>query len=327
MSGIALEARDLSKTFRTWRGQDVAALDGVSLAVERGTIFGLIGQNGAGKTTLVKILLGLAVATRGSARLLDGSPFDPAIRRRVGYLPESMRIPDYLRARSFLGYMGRLNYLSEEELKQRIPKLLEQVGLAGVRKLVQDYSKGMQQRLGLAQAMLNDPELLFLDEPTDGLDPLGRKEVRDLLLRLRAAGKTIFLNSHLLSEVELVCDRIVVLHGGRVVRDATPGEFTRGSGEYVVRVAVADDAVRAAAHAVLGGNGASPSWQGNALHFVPHDRAQLNAVLDQLRSVPVEIESVEPQKLSLEQFFLETVGKPSQRVPSSASEDPDEGDA
>jgi ABC-2 type transport system ATP-binding protein len=307
MNGPAIETHNLEKTYRTLRGKNVPALRGVSLRVESGSIFGLIGQNGAGKTTLVKILLGLSSPTSGTAQLLGGSPGDPAIRRRVGYLPEAMRIPDYMKAKNFLTYMGRLNRVSSSDLKKRIPRLLEQVGLAGVRKPVKAYSKGMQQRLGLAHAMLNEPEFLFLDEPTDGLDPLGRKDVRDMLVRLRAAGKTIFLNSHLLSEVELVCDRIVILNGGEVARDAAPEDFTRGTGEYIVRVAVVDDAVCAAAIAVLGTNGSSPAWQGTSMRFLPRDRAQLNAVLDKLRAVPVEIESVEPQKISLEQYFLQVV--------------------
>jgi ABC-2 type transport system ATP-binding protein len=161
----------------------------------------------------------------------------------------------------------------------------------------------MQQRLGLAQALLNDPELMILDEPTDGLDPLGRKQVRDLLLSLRAAGKTIFLNSHMLSEVEQVCDRVVILHQGLVARSATPDEFTRGSGEYIVRVAEVNDAVRAAAATVASGG----TWQDSALQFAPRDRAHLNALVDKLRAVPVEIEAIEPLKNSLEQFFLKVV--------------------
>jgi ABC-2 type transport system ATP-binding protein len=164
----------------------------------------------------------------------------------------------------------------------------------------------MQQRLGLAQALVSEPEVLFLDEPTDGLDPLGRKDVRDLLVQLRAEGKTIFLNSHLLSEIELVCDRIVILDRGCVARDATPGEFTRGTGEYLIRVAMADDAVRAATGEVVG-QGAG-IWEQNTLRFAPRDRAHLNSLVDRLRDVPVEIESVEPIRLSLEEFFLQVVG-------------------
>jgi ABC-2 type transport system ATP-binding protein len=303
MTTPAIETTDLGKVYRTLTGKYVPALNGVSLRVERGTVFGLLGPNGAGKTTLLKILLGLAQPTSGTARLLDTHPGNSAMRRRIGYLPESMRIPDYMRAPGFMRYMGRLNGVPADLLRERIPKLLEQVSLGGVKKPVKAYSKGMQQRLGLAQAMLNDPEVLFLDEPTDGLDPVGRKEVRDLVQHLRNEGKTIFLNSHMLSEVELVCDHVVILNQGLVARAATPEEFTRGTGEYLVRVAEVSDAVKAAA-ATIASEG---EWHGTTLNFKPRDRAQLNAMVDKLRSVPVEIEAIEPVKLSLEQFFMQVV--------------------
>jgi ABC-2 type transport system ATP-binding protein len=305
VTSTAIEVLELQKAFHAPRGRAVNALHGVSIRVEQGTIFGLIGQNGAGKTTLIKILLGLATPTAGSVRLLGGSPKDPAVRRRVGYLPEQMRLPEYFQAENFLRYMGRLNRVDRATTKRRIPALLERVGLADQRKPVKAYSKGMQQRLGLAQALMSDPEVLFLDEPTDGLDPLGRRDVRDLLVQLRQEGKTIFLNSHLLSEVELVCDRIVILDKGSVARFATPQQFTRGTGEYVIRVAAADDAVQAAAMAVAGDGLAR--WERNSLRFVPRDRAHLNSLIDRLRDVPVEIDSVEPVRLSLEEFFLQVV--------------------
>jgi ABC-2 type transport system ATP-binding protein len=303
MTAPAIETQDLHKKYVTLRRKEIPALNGVSLSVERGTVFGLLGPNGAGKTTLVKILLGLADATNGSARLLGANPGDTKVRRRIGYLPEQMRLPDYIKGSAFLRYMGRLNGVPSATLKTRIPQLLEQVGLGGVKKPAKAYSKGMLQRLGLAQALLNDPELLILDEPTDGLDPLGRKQVRDLLLALRAAGKTIFLNSHMLSEVEQVCDRVVILHQGLVARAATPEEFTRGTGEYLVRVAQVNDSVRAAAAAVANAG----TWQDSTLRFAPRDRAELNALVDKLRAVPVEIEAIEPVKNSLEQFFLKVV--------------------
>jgi ABC-2 type transport system ATP-binding protein len=306
MSSAAIEVLDLEKTYPAFRGRAVKALESLTLSVEAGTIFGLIGQNGAGKTTLTKILLGLANPSAGAARLLGGSPKDPAVRRRVGYLPEQMRLPDYFQAENLLRYLGRLQGVNRAAIERRIPALLERVGLAGARKPVKTYSKGMQQRLGLAQALLSDPHVLFLDEPTDGLDPLGRKDVRDLLVQLRSEGKTIFLNSHLLSEVELVCDRIVILDHGTVARAATPKEFARGTGAYLICVAAADDSVRAAAAAV-GGQGAA-SWEQNTLRFVPRDRAHLNSLIDRLRALPVEIESVEPVRSSLEEFFIEVVG-------------------
>lgn len=308
MSDAAIETKDLQKIYKTLTGKTVAALQGVSLRVEYGTIFGLIGQNGAGKTSLVKILMGLSHPSSGSAELMGGRPSAAAVRRRVGYLPEQMRIPDYMKAKGFLRYMGQLNQVGSGELKTRIPELLELVGLAGVKKPVKAYSKGMQQRLGLAQALLNDPRVLFLDEPTDGLDPLGRKDVRDMLVKLRERGKTIFLNSHLLSEVELVCDRIVILDKGSVARQATPADFTRGTGEVQIRVTTASERVRAAVATVLGPASGVSAWHEKTLRFIPSDTGELNRVIDALRRIEVDIESIEPTKLSLESFFLQVIG-------------------
>jgi ABC-2 type transport system ATP-binding protein len=315
-TNAVIETQDLHKTYPSLRARLnsvklAPALNGVSLRVERGQIFGLIGANGAGKTTLVKILLGISNPTSGSARLLGGVPGDGAIRRRVGYLPEQMRVQDHLRAESLLRLMGRLNNVPSSTLKRRIPELLEQVGLAGVRKPVKEFSKGMQQRLGLAQALINDPQVLFLDEPTDGLDPVGRKEVRDMLTRLRAEGRTVFLNSHLLSEIEMVCDQIMIFDRGEVARTGSPAEFTRGAGEVLIRVAAVNDAVRAAA-----AGAASVVWEGNTLRFTPRDQAHLNDMFDRLRAVPADIEAVEPVKQSLEQFFLKVVGANTTGEPS-----------
>jgi ABC-2 type transport system ATP-binding protein len=304
----AIEVRDLRKTYPAFRRKAVTALRGVSLEVDPGIIFGLIGQNGAGKTTLVKILLGLATPTAGSASVLGNSPKDSLARRRVGYLPEQMRLPDYLNAKDFLRYMGKLNGVASAAMEKNIPSLLQTVGLGDVRGPVKSYSKGMQQRLGLAQALINQPDILFLDEPTDGLDPLGRKEVRDLLLRLREQGKTVFLNSHLLSEIELVCDKIAILNQGQLACVAVPSEFTRGTGEYVVRVATMNDAVRVAAEAALPSS--AIAWQADSFRFACRDLAQLNHLLDRLRGIPVEIQAVEPVKRSLEEFFLQVVGVP-----------------
>lgn len=301
----AIETRDLTKIYKTFRRKPLSALDGVSLSVGRGTIFGLIGQNGAGKTTLVKILMGLSPATAGSARLLGRSAGDSTTRRLVGYLPEQMHLPDFFKAADFLHYMGRLNEVDSATLKQRIPDLLEKVGLSGVQKPLKAYSKGMQQRLGLAQALLNDPEVLFLDEPTDGLDPLGRRDVRNLLVSLRASGKTILLNSHLLSEVEMVCDQIVMLNKGKIACIATPKQFTRGTGEYRVHVAALSDVARTASVELV----CQGEWRGTEFRCHPRGGAELNRLIDQLRGLQVEIESVEPVKLSLEQFFVTVVGQ------------------
>lgn len=300
---LAVQTQDLEMIYRDFPRKAARALTGVSLEVERGVIFGLLGQNGAGKTTLVKLLLSLLRPTRGTVRVLGCDPFDSRMRRRIGYLPEQMRLPEYMKAHSFLRFMGELNGVDRATMKARIPALLEQVGLPGEKKLLSAYSKGMTQRLGLAQALISDPELLFLDEPTEGLDPLGRKQVRDMLVQLRAAGKTIFLNSHLLSEIELVCDRVMILNGGAVVRQGTPAEFAKHTGEYRVRVAEANDAVRAALASVMPG----AQWKDTTAYFTPRDRTQLNALIDRLRAVPVEIETIEPVHGTLEEYFIQVV--------------------
>ena len=305
MSEAAIEANNLTKLYRNWRRQPTQALAEVSVTVEPGTIFGLLGQNGAGKTTLVKILLSIVRPTAGQARVLGRDANDARVRRRIGYLPEHMQLPEYFRAWNFLRYMGELNRVDRSTLQRRIPELLERVGLAGVATRVGGYSKGMRQRLGLAQSLLNDPELLFLDEPTEGLDPLGRKDIRDLLVALRAEGKTIFLNSHLLSEIELVCDRVLILHQGRVARSGRPEEFLRATGEYRLRLAESSDGARAACETLA----EAARWDGGCVYVRPCDRAELNALIDRLRAVPVEIESIEPVRSTLEQFFIDVVAE------------------
>ena len=298
----AVEVTRLCKTFRAFR-RHTQALSDVSLTVPSGMIFGLLGRNGAGKTTLVKILMGMTRATTGTARML-GEPLSPRVRRRVGYLPEMMRLPEYMKAEPFLRFMGKLNHVSDAELNKKIPTLLDLVEMTDARKkLLKEYSKGMGQRLGLAQALLNDPDLLFLDEPTEGLDPLGRKQVRDLLITLRASGKTIFLNSHLLSEIELVCDQVAILEKGRVVRTGCPEDFTRSTGVYRVKLDRLDDRIRQAARAV----NADIRCGDASIEFVPRDRRHLNAMIDALRAVSAEIESIEPLKSSLEESFIEVV--------------------
>lgn len=297
-----VETNSLSKDYRTaLHKPPVSALRGVSIKVERGCIFGLLGQNGAGKTTLIKILLSLVTPTSGSAQVLGSDPDDVNVRRRIGFLPEHMRLPEYLKAHSFLRYMGDLNGVDRATQRKRIPELLEIVGLPGEKKLIKAYSKGMQQRLGLAQALLNDPELLFLDEPTEGLDPIGRKQVRDLLVNLRAQGKTIFLNSHILSEVEMICDEMLILKKGEMVRAGKPSDFTRRTGEYRVQVGAVTGAVHAAVESVLG----AVQWDGTSLRCKVHDRAQINLLIDRVRAAGGEIEAIEPLRSTLEEAFIE----------------------
>ena len=228
-----IETRDLRKNYGR-----IEALKGVTIRVEKGQIYGLLGQNGAGKTTLIKILLGIVRKTDGEAGLLGHVAGDPSARKRVGYLPEDHQFPGYHTGFSLMDFYGALYGVPSEERRKKIPETLELVGIAGrMNSKIRTYSKGMKQRLGIAQALLHDPDVIFLDEPTDGVDPLGRREIRELMGRLKERGHTIFLNSHLLGEVELICDRVAILQQGTLVREGTIADLTKQKGRYEISLA------------------------------------------------------------------------------------------
>lgn len=298
----AIEVRDLSKSYGA-----VQALRGVTISVGKGEIYGLLGRNGAGKTTLVKILLSIVKPSAGHAGLLDKPVPDVESRARVGYLPEDHRFPEYHTAASALDFYGALHGMGGEARHQRIDELLRLMDLAGAAdRKIRTYSKGMKQRLGLAQALLHDPEVLFLDEPTDGVDPVGRKQIRDLLLGLKARGRTIFLNSHLLSEVERVCDRVGILKDGTLLREGTVEELTRSGNAYEIRVGgpvdVAwDEVLRLAPGA---------KRTGETIQLSLEDPKRLDAVIDLLRAKGVSVRGVTEKKHSLEEIFIEAVGNP-----------------
>jgi ABC-2 type transport system ATP-binding protein len=299
----AIEVVGLEKDFGP-----VRALGGVSLRVEPGEIYGLLGRNGAGKTTLVKILLSLVRKGSGEARLLGVEGSLPAARRRVGYLPEEPRFPDHHTGRSALEFYGALSELPRSERRRRIPEVLREVGLeeAASRK-VRTYSKGMKQRLGLAQAILHDPEVLFLDEPTDGVDLVGRIQIRDLLLRLKSRGRTILLSSHLLSEVERLCDRVGILEAGRLVREGTIEALTRTENLFILRVEGSLDGVWE--EVLRSAPGARRTPEGLEVAF-PDPRA-LDALIDLLRARGLGVRGVAEKKLSLEDVFRESLQIPS----------------
>lgn len=304
---IALSTEHLSKTYTTGlRGKrKVNALQDFSIEVGSGQIFSLLGPNGAGKTTFIKILLSLAHPSGGKATLLEHDISDPKARARVGYLPENHRYPGYLTGEQVLRYFGALGGVSSPVLTQRIPTLLELVGMKDWRSVkVKRYSKGMMQRLGLAQAMINDPDLLFLDEPTDGVDPVGRAEIRDLLRDLKNRGKTIFLNSHLLSEVELVSDRVAILDKGRLLRVGTVDELTTTGDRYQIGIEGSiPEAFRTEAAAKV----ITFSDVPNGIAADVSGTAELNALIDMLRRHHIAIVSITRERSTLEESFLNLI--------------------
>src|SRR5256714_323280 len=213
-----IAVRGLTKVFKDFWGRPKArAVDGVDFEVQRGEVFGLLGPNGSGKSTTIKMLLGLLYPTAGVIEVFGRSPRDVKTKARIGYLPEESYLYRYLDSRETLDFFGNLFTLPKEERARRSEQLLDMVGLSAVRtRAVGEYSKGMQRRIGLAQALINDPDLVILDEPTSGLDPIGCREVKDLILALARRGKTVILSSHLLSDVEDVCDRVVIYYGGKI---------------------------------------------------------------------------------------------------------------
>src|SRR3954469_20602218 len=230
-------AIDLTGVEKVYRGR-VHALRGIDMRVGRGEVFGLLGPNGAGKSTLVKIMMTVVRPTRAAGTIL-GRPvgYKPTLAR-VGYLPENHRFPRYLTARQTLQFFASLSGVDRATRKRRSAELLDVVGMsAWADRSVGTYSKGMMQRVGLAQAMVNDPDLILLDEPTDGVDPQGRKDIRDVLAELRRQGKTVFINSHLLSELEMICDRVAILVGGQVARYGTIDEMSVAKQRYEIEIA------------------------------------------------------------------------------------------
>ena len=309
MSHAVIETRALRKVYKGFLGAPVEALKGVDIRVERGQAFGLLGPNGAGKTTLVKVLLGLVGATEGDATLMGQPAGVPSSRLRVGYMPELRNYPQFLTAARCLDMFGRLHGIEKAERGARIERVLADVDLAKWRDhKVGGFSKGMKQRLALAQALLNEPEVLFLDEPAEGIDPLGRVVVRNILRRIRERGTTLFMNSHLLSEVEMVCDEVAILHGGRVVESGVLSDLTSREREYRVTVAADTDGVPELLKGVVSSvaEGKAPAGL-TAWSVTVRDVDQLNTAIDRMRGANVLIDGIEPVRSSLEEVFLAAI--------------------
>ena len=300
MASPAILTSGLRKIF----GDKVAVAD-LTLNVERGEVFGFLGPNGAGKTTAVKMLLGLITPTAGQGQVLGKPLGDYRARTRVGFLPEHFRFHDWLTAIEFLTLHARLYQMPQELIAQRVPQLLELVGLEPhARKKLGAFSKGMLQRIGLAQAILNDPEVVILDEPTSGLDPVGRRLVRDIIRDLRQQGTTVFLNSHLLSEVEITCDRVAFIKNGEIIR--TSALQTLVEGELTVEVRARN--LRPEVVAGLGRWSQNPRADGEHLSLTLADESQVAAVNRYLVEQGVEVYALRPQHISLEDLFIQIVG-------------------
>jgi ABC-2 type transport system ATP-binding protein len=308
-----IEIHDLTKDFYTgfWRKQPVRALHGLSLEVQQGEVFGFLGPNGAGKTTTLKILMNLLRPTSGSARIL-GEPVDSvAMRRRIGYLPENPYFYDYLTAAEFLTYVGRLFGIGSPQLARKVETLLEQVGLDGAADVqLRKFSKGMVQRIGIAQAIINDPEVIFLDEPMSGLDPLGRREVRDVIVSLKSRGVTVFFSSHILPDVEALCDRVAILNRGSLIEAGALHDILKVkiSGHEIILSRVNPglcDAVRRTSETV--------AETGDRLQVRASTPDQLRSILSLALSEGADLISINPVRPSLEDFFLDEVQRTGNR--------------
>jgi ABC-2 type transport system ATP-binding protein len=303
---IAIEIDNLTKDYDTgfWRKRKVRALDGLSLTVESGQIFGFLGANGAGKTTTLKLLMGLIYPSAGTARILNRDIADTAMHARIGYLPENPYFYDYLTAREFLNYCGELFGLDRVTRERRTEELLTRVNLEakGWDRQLRKFSKGMLQRVGLAQALVNDPEIVFLDEPMSGLDPVGRREVRDLIASLRPQGKTVFMCSHILSDIEVLCDSVAILKQGRLAQAGSLEELRAGEAGMVEVIATGADAE--ALREQLG-SGATITTTASGLRIEVADEKEVDAVINALRQAHGKLVSVQPVRQSLEELFLD----------------------
>ena len=285
------------------RRRKVEALRGVSFSVERGHIFGFVGPNGAGKTTTIRTLMGLFRPTSGTATILGRSIREREARYPVGFLPESPYFYDYLTVAELLDLSGRLFGVPADVRKKRADDLIERVGLGRARgQSLKKFSKGMLQRAGLAQALMNDPEVVVLDEPMSGLDPIGRKEVRDLILELRDRGKTVFFSTHILSDVELLADRVAIVARGALQGEGTPGELVQ---KTVLGIEIT---IRISADAKLDDLGTARRLGDEATFTLPAD-ADVDAWLGKARELGAKTVSVTPRHETLEDLFLREIAK------------------
>ncbi|MCH8273166.1 MAG: ABC transporter ATP-binding protein [Armatimonadetes bacterium] len=301
--GVAIKTEDLTKTYRTRSGK-VNVVDHLNLEVEEGEIFGFLGPNGAGKTTTIKMLLGISYPSEGTAWVLGKEIGDTDVHRRLSYLPEKPYYYEHMTGLEILRFYARLFNIKEPERTKKAEALLEKVNLAGdADKIIAQYSRGMQQRIGLAQSLLNDPVLLFLDEPTAGLDPIAHIEIRDLILKMRDEGKTVFISSHELSDVERICDRVTILNYGKVVSEGRLDTLLKGGRIEITAVNVPkgiEDNLRS--------DGVIASFHDGRLIIDAPDTIATDGFVDAVRSAGGTIVSIIPRRKRLEDLFIESVG-------------------
>ncbi len=305
----AIETQHLAKTYSLgfWRKRRKVALHPLNLSIEEGEIFGYLGPNGAGQTTTLRLLMGIIFPTGGTARILGHDMQDPRVKAQIGFLPEQPYFYDHLSASELLHYYAQLSGMPARERGRRVDAMLHRVGLAGTGSLqLRKFSKGMLQRVGIAQAILHDPKIVFLDEPMSGLDPIGRREVRDLIQGLKDAGKTVFFSTHILSDAEDLCDRVAVLNLGRLRGVGAIDELTAGTGG---RVEIHWHGT--AAVAVIAALGGECRASGETVRAIlPEDK--LDAALDALRRAHARLLSVTPVRITLEDYFLQQLSAPAE---------------
>jgi ABC-2 type transport system ATP-binding protein len=298
----AIEILGLEKTYRVgfWRKRPKCALRPLHLNVEEGEIFGFLGPNGAGKTTTLKMLMGLVFPTGGSARILGMDINDSTVKAQIGFLPEQPYFYDYLTARELLEYYGRLSGVAGKDLSPRVERVLGRVGLPDVGGVqLRKFSKGMLQRVGIAQAILHEPKVVFFDEPMSGLDPMGRREVRDLMEQLKGEGKTVFFSTHILSDAEALCDRVAVIHLGELRAVGAVADLTSGV-QGKVEIIWEGTSVPASVKAL----GAECHITGDTVRAVLPEESQ-DLALDVLRRERLRLVSLVPVRTTLEQYFVE----------------------
>jgi ABC-2 type transport system ATP-binding protein len=307
-----IEIDNLTKDYEVgfWRKRKVRALDALSLSVERGQIFGFLGANGAGKTTTLKLLMRLIYPTAGNAQILGHNIADVGMHNRIGYLPENPYFYDYLTAREFLEYCAEIFGAARNDRKERTRQLLRRVHLEekSWNTQLRKFSKGMLQRVGLAQALINDPEVVFLDEPMSGLDPIGRREVRDLIATLRQEGKTVFMCSHILADIEVLCDRVAILKHGRLAHVGHLDELRRTAGDNnFVEVVVTGTDAGSLMRELGDPRRFSIDQTASGVRVQVPNESEVDAVIDALRKVNGKLVSVQPVRQSLEELFVDQI--------------------